>query len=221
MIPVFDLDDTLYPELTFVHSGFDAVAQYLENSFGPPAPESLHFMLTSLEEDGRGAVFDSLLKSLGLYSKGMVKRCVTVYRTHTPNICLNTDALNLLTSIQGPVFLVTDGNKLVQANKVSSLGLQVYFTKIYITHRFGIHNRKPSTYCFKLIRDSLKCEWDDLVYIGDDTSKDFVNLKPLGVKTVRIMTGAHSKVLAKPKFDADIHIQSLSELPSLFKLDLI
>ena len=221
MIPVFDLDDTLYPELTFVHSGFNAVAQYLECNFGSPAPESFSIMLNSLAKEGRGAVFDSLLKFLGLYSKAMVKRCVSIYRNHTPNISLNTDAVNLLTSIQGPVFLVTDGNKLVQAKKVSALGLQSYFTKIYITHRFGIHNCKPSTHCFNLIRDSLKCEWSDLIYIGDNTSKDFVNLKPLGVNTVRILTGEHSKVLAKPEFDADIHIQSLAELPSLFKLDLI
>ena len=221
MIPVFDLDDTLYPELTFVHSGFNAVAEYLECNFGSPAADSFTIMLNSLASEGRGAVFDSLLKCLGLYSKAMVKRCVSIYRNHTPNISLNTDAVNLLTSIQGPVFLVTDGNKLVQAKKVSALGLQSYFTKIYITHRFGIHNCKPSIHCFNLIRDSLKCEWSDLIYIGDNTSKDFVNLKPLGVNTVRILTGEHSKVLAKPEFDADVHIQSLAELPSLFKLDLI
>jgi putative hydrolase of the HAD superfamily len=221
MIPIFDLDDTLYPELTFVHSGFQAVAEYLELNFGIASSDSFEFMLNSLKSDGRGAVFNSLLNHHGMNSNIMVKKCVSVYRNHTPNISLNTDAQDFLGSIQGPVFLVTDGNKLVQAKKVDALKLESSFTKIYITHRYGIHNCKPSTHCFELIRESLKCKWTDLIYVGDNPSKDFVNLKPLGVNTVRILTGEYSKVIAKPNFDADTHIQSLAQLKSLFKLDLL
>ena len=28
-----------------------------------------------------------------------------------------------------------------------------------------------------------------MVYVGDDPNKDFVNLNPLGMKTVRVLTG--------------------------------
>ena len=34
---VFDLDDTLYPELSYVHSGFRAVAAFLSPLLGVPA----------------------------------------------------------------------------------------------------------------------------------------------------------------------------------------
>ena len=219
MIPVFDLDDTLYPELTFVHSGFNAVAQYLECNFGSPAADSFTIMLNSLASEGRGAVFDSLLKCLGLYSKAMVKRCISVYRNHAPNISLNTDATDLLANFGGPLFLVTDGNKMVQAKKVRALGLDPWFRRIFITHRFGIHNSKPSTHCFRLIHDSLNCDWSDMVYIGDNPAKDFVNLKPLGMKTVRILTGSYANVSAAPDFDADFHIDSLNEITDLFSLE--
>jgi putative hydrolase of the HAD superfamily len=221
MIPIFDLDDTLYPELTYVYSGFNAVAEYLERDFGWCVTESRAFMLDSLASDGRGAVFDRLLTYKGVFSKNLVKKCLSVYRNHMPSISLNADAANLLTSIQGPVFLVTDGNKMVQAKKIAALELHYSFTKVYITHRFGIHNCKPSTHCFELIRGSLQCEWNDMIYIGDNPAKDFVNLKPLGINTVRILTGEYSQVSAKPEFDADLHIHSLAELPNLFNLDLV
>ena len=35
-ILVFDLDDTLYPELSYVHSGFRAVAAFLGPVLGVP-----------------------------------------------------------------------------------------------------------------------------------------------------------------------------------------
>lgn len=221
MIPIFDLDDTLYPELTFVQSGFQAVAKYLELNSGLSSKYSFEFMLNSLELYGRGAIFNSLLEQHGMNTNTMVKKCVSVYRNHNPDIFLNTDAKDFLEKIKGPVFLVTDGNKLVQAKKVDALNLGSSFTKIYITHRFGIHNSKPSTHCFELIRESLKCKWTDLIYVGDNPYKDFVNLKPLGVNTVRVLTGAYSNVTVKPNFDADIHIQSLAQLKNLFKLDLV
>ena len=34
---IFDLDDTLYPHVQHVHSGFAAVATYVDRHFGVPA----------------------------------------------------------------------------------------------------------------------------------------------------------------------------------------
>jgi len=221
MIPIFDLDDTLYSELSYVHSGFKAVAIFLEREFGWRSKESYDAMRESLDTLGRGAIFDCLLKSKGVCSKSIVRRCISVYRGHSPEIALNDDAKDLLSSLRGPVFLVTDGNKIVQAKKVAALGIQSYFTKIYITHRYGVHNCKPSTHCFRLIRDSLGCDWSDMIYIGDNPAKDFVNLKPIGVKTVRILTGSYSNVSAVPDFDADFHIENLNQLSRIFTLDLV
>jgi putative hydrolase of the HAD superfamily len=218
MILIFDLDDTLYPELTYVYSGFKAVAKYLEHEFGWKSTDVFDVIQADLLTLGRGAVFDGLLKSKGTYSGALVKRCVSVYRNHDPEISLNTDANDLLANLVGPLFLVTDGNKMVQAKKVRALGLDPLFRRIFITHRFGIHNSKPSTHCFRLIHDSLNCDWSDMVYIGDNPAKDFVNLKPLGMKTVRILTGSYANVSAAPNFDADFHIDSLNEITDLFSM---
>jgi putative hydrolase of the HAD superfamily len=220
MIPIFDLDDTLYVERIYVYSGFTAVANFLDNSFGWDSTESFNCMRDNLLANGRGAIFDALLKKKGHYSVKMVKRCVSIYRNHRPQISLNDEVKDLISRLRGPRFVVTDGNKIVQAKKVSALSIEPYFTKIYITHRFGVRHAKPSTHCFRLIRKLLQCKWSDMIYIGDNPAKDFVNLKPLGVNTVRILTGEYAKVEPEPAFDAAFHINKLDALTSLFNLEL-
>ena len=74
MVLAFDLDDTLYPELSFVKSGFCAVAIMLEESYGLERSGSMARMLCSLHTHGRGAVFNDLLKSRRLFSNKLVQR---------------------------------------------------------------------------------------------------------------------------------------------------
>ena len=55
-----------------------------------------------------------------------------------------------------------------------------------------------------------------MVYVGDNPAKDFVNLIPLGMKTVRVLTGHHKDVVARPGFDAEITIPDLDQLHAKF-----
>lgn len=220
MIPILDLDDTLYPESAFVESGFCAVADMLEASFGWDKKTTLSSMLDILAESGRGVVFDELLRTKGALSKKLIHRCLQTYRRHPPRICVYPEARQFLEIFRGrPVYLVTDGNKYVQASKVRALGIEPYFKKVFITHRYGVRNAKPSVYCFELIRRQERCEWTNMMYIGDDPAKDFVNLNRLGVITVRVLTGKHCRVVAKPGYDAKIRVRDLGKvLPIMRRL---
>ena len=100
------------------------------------------------------------------------------------------------------LYLVTDGNKIVQKNKVEALGIKNLFKKIFITHRFGLKNAKPSLYCFKIIKKIEECTWSDMIYIGDNPHKDFVNLNKVGAGTARILNGSYKKHKAKRRYDA-------------------
>jgi putative hydrolase of the HAD superfamily len=217
MIPIFDLDDTLYPERSYVESGFKAVSLWLLNQFGWDADESQRIMLETLEQQGRGQVFNQLLLSKQKFSIGLVKKCVNVYRNHRPKIRLSNNAEKILYDLATPIYLVTDGHKIVQQNKLMALEIQHFFKKVFITHRYGIKNSKPSIHCFEIIRRIENCEWSDMVYVGDNPAKDFVNLTPLGVHTIRIKTGEHQNVVAKPGFEASQIISNLSELPKLLR----
>jgi putative hydrolase of the HAD superfamily len=217
MIPVFDLDDTLYPEKSFVESGFRSVALALETRLGMNADVSFQKMLFTLNNEGRGLVFDQLLASNNISSRSLIKFCINTYRHHKPTIQLDGSAESILDRFDNKAYLVTDGHKIVQENKVNALRLQDKFKKIYITHRYGVRNAKPSVYCFDLIRKVEKCEWKDMFYVGDNPLKDFVNLNPMGVKTIRIKRGAHALVIANKKFEAQHVIDTLDELPFLLK----
>lgn len=85
-----------------------------------------------------------------------------------------------------PLYIVTDGNKIVQNNKIEALNLRKHIKKDFITHRFGKKHSKPSTYCFEKIRKLENVNPEDIVYIGDNPNKDFVNIKELGFRTIRI-----------------------------------
>lgn len=217
MILIFDLDDTLYDETSFVISGLGAVARHGENVFGWDAQRSLEFMREVLEREGRGRVFDRWLELQGQLSKARVAECVKIYRHHRPSLELFPAARALLDRFRGrvPIYLVTDGHKIVQKNKIEALDLAPEFRRIFITHRFGIHHAKPSIHCFELIRQAQGCSWSDMVYVGDNPSKDFVSLNPLGALTVRVQTGGHRNVVALPGYDAQISIPDLDALPQV------
>ena len=219
LIIVFDLDDTLYEEITYVRSGMAAVSQDIANKYNMDRDMIYSEALATLENFGRGKVFDIILRQYGLYSKHEVKRLLSVYRSHTPTIEIGLPELLVIRDCQllSNLFLVTDGNKNVQAKKIEALGIKPYFKRIFITHRFGLNASKPSLKCFELIKESEKVEWTDIVYIGDDPNKDFVNLKKVGAITIRVLTGRFAKVINSQDYEAAWNIDSLNELPKLLE----
>lgn len=219
MILIFDLDDTLYEEMTYVLSGLRAVARHGEQTYGWNAEESFAFLRQTLEREGRGKIFDRWLEQGGKLNRSNVRNCVKVYRHHRPELRLLPEAEAVLQRYEtrAPLYLVTDGHKIAQRNKVEALGLRARFRRCLITHEFGTRNAKPSLYCFELIRRAEKCNWADLVHVGDNPAKDFVNLNRMGALTVRVLTGSHKQAQARPGFDAQHTIASLAELPTLLE----
>lgn len=220
MILMFDLDDTLYNEKDYVDSGILAVAKYGEDRFGWNVSDSFDYMQTVLNQFGRGKIFDLWLTSHGRFSRSLVIECVKTYRHHTPSLKLASDVKEILAQLSSrySLYLITDGHKIVQKKKVEALEISSFFKKILITHRYGTRHAKPSTYCFGIIKNKENCSWQDMLYVGDNPNKDFVNLKPLGVKTVRILNGAYKDQCFEKKLDGDYKINHLSELPKLINI---
>lgn len=210
---VFDLDDTLYDEMTYVRSGFQAVADHLQQAYGLDAGEIFRQMCGILATDGRGRVFDHLLERYELFSARNVKKCLSVYRNHIPQIKLSEEGARCLQRLKNhPLYIVTDGNKLVQHNKLKALGLYGKVNHCFITHRHGIKHAKPSPYCFEKITAWEKCLPQQVVYVGDNPQKDFKGIRPLGFKTVRVKQGQHQNVTVPPEEEAQYMILSLDEL---------
>ena len=208
---VLDLDDTLYDELSFVRSGFCAVAAWGEERLGLDRAESLTRLMELLESEGRGRVFDDWLEG-----RGSVRAALEVYRRHDPDIVLWPAAQRLLARHRGAaLYLVTDGHKGVQARKVTALDLWDRLRRVYLTSRYGTVHAKPSPRCFELVARRERVPLSALVHVADNPAKDFVGLNPLGVTTVRVLTGQHAETPARPGAEAAHRIPDLDALPEL------
>lgn len=209
MVIVFDLDDTLYDEATYVASGMRAVAAFLAPILGLPSYEVAAALLAEVTYERQGA-FNRFLEQRGRASKELIKRCLAVYRGHSPQIALWPAAAACLKRWRHhPLYVVTDGNKLVQQRKYEALGLASFIKKCLCTYAYGRKNSKPSPHCFLRI-----CHWEkvmpsEVVYVADDPSKDFVGLKPLGFHTIRVLTGRHRNIVVASPYEAECVIANL------------
>ncbi len=198
-------------------SGFKAVANYMAEKNNLNIEDELNKLQQILNRKGRGHTFDYYLKDHKIYTITLLKKLIKIYREHNPTIELayeDKKVLNLLYK-KYSLFMVTDGNKNVQLKKIQSLGIEKYFKKILISHRYGIKASKPSIYCFQKIIDREKIDWCKIVYVGDDPNKDFINLRKIGAKTIRIRKGRFSETTLGNKYEAEFEISKLSELPKL------
>jgi putative hydrolase of the HAD superfamily len=221
-ILVFDLDDTLYPELSYVHSGFRAVAAFLSPLLSVPAETLAAFMIAEEAVQGRGQVFDNVLREHGRWSKALVAACLRAYRQHQPDLHLYPDAERCLARFAAwPLYLVTDGHKEVQARKVRALHVGAHVRHAYLTNRYGRHRAKPAPHVFELICRREGVAPRQVIYVGDNPRKDFVGIKPLGFRTVRILRGNYAHLEADAAHEADRRIHSLDELTVEFIEELV
>jgi putative hydrolase of the HAD superfamily len=210
---VFDLDDTLFPELSYVHSGFRAVAAFLSPVLGVPAEALASGMIAEEAAHGRGQVFDNVLRQHSRWSKALVAACLRTYRQHHPEISLYPDAERSLTRFSSqPLYIVTDGHKEVQARKVAALGLAARVRHAYLTNRYGRDRAKPNPHVFHLICQREGVTPAEVTYVGDNVKKDFVGIKPLGFNTVRVARGNYAHYVADEAHEAARIIESLDEL---------
>lgn len=209
MVIVFDLDDTLYEELTFVRSGFRAVADYLSPILGMPQNQIIEELNAELQVQ-REKVFDRFLLKHRKGTQKLIKNCVSVYRGHEPSLTLFPEARACLVRLQDyPLYIVTDGNHIVQRKKCQALGLELLVRRCFYTYAHGLHRRKPSPYCFEKICELENVTPSSVVYIADNPHKDFVGIKPMGFQTVRVLTGPYACDKVELAYDADFTISNL------------
>jgi putative hydrolase of the HAD superfamily len=173
-----------------VEGGFRAAARFLAVRRGIDGEESLAEMRGILGRDGRGTVFDTLLRNRGAHSEDLVRALVCVYRAHRPSIRLYPDVAPLFSTLRGSgilLALVTDGMGSVQRGKIAALGLVSLLDAIVCTDEIGREHWKPSPVPFRIACELLGVEAREAAYVGDDPSKDFAAPNALGMLTVQVV----------------------------------
>lgn len=213
----FDLDDTLYPEIDFVAGGFTRVSEWIAESFKLDGQLIQAGMWATLKAEGRSQIFDKTLHTNGIFSTRALRACISLYRTHEPRISLSQSVFETLEWAQSkfPLFLVTDGNKMVQAQKIRALDVERFFERVFVTHRYGLSAAKPSLRCFEIIQETTRCDWSELMYVGDNPIKDFVSLNAQGAETTGVESSPYQNPSLPSIYQPKHSIGHLAELPQL------
>lgn len=173
---IFDLDDTLYDEKQYVKSGFKAVADFLNI-------DGAEKFLWELFENGEPAI-DTYLKNIGCIDKKA--DCLKIYREHIPDITLKNGVVDELLNLKHKNFkigIITDGRPIGQHNKIKALGLEKMVDDIIVTDELGGEQfRKPCDIAFRIMQKKWQIPFEQLMYVGDNISKDFQAPKQLGMK---------------------------------------
>lgn len=185
---VFDLDDTLFRERDYVHSGFAAVGGHLRRRRRSRI-EYEQWMWRRFLSGRRERMFDAVNKRfrLGL-GPAQIARLVGIYRRHRPHIRPCRAVPELLARLRRRrlrLGLLSDGYLPAQRLKLEALKLQPCFHAVVFTEELARSAWKPSTRGFELIRRRLGAPHAACVYVADNPAKDFVAPNRLGWLTLQ------------------------------------
>jgi putative hydrolase of the HAD superfamily len=230
---LFDLDDTLYPELEYVYSGFWHVSRCLFNA--NDEREKVYQRMVEFFDEDRGHVFDNLAREISARKSvlfplkqedsTLVSWMINEYRAHVPEIKLDQGTISILEMLKKhglKIGLITDGIAAVQKRKVEALGVRDLIDYVIYTDDLAPNREywKPSPYPFELALKYASVKPANACYIGDNPSKDFDGPSKLGMYTVwlRRDSGVYScaRITTKPDFE----VRSLLEIRDIpiFKL---
>lgn len=215
---VFDLDDTLISERDYIDSGFNIISKKISEDYNLN-DEKIKIKMSEFFNINSVNLFNRILDYFKVeYDLNYIKKLVFLYRNHIPTIELYDDAKEIIEYLSKNGYelgIITDGYKEAQRNKIKVLNIEKYFKHIVITDELGKEFWKPSEIPYKIIKDKFKCEYKDIVYIGDNIKKDFITANKLGIITIQIVreNGIYSNELAKEnKYQAKLVIDNLNKI---------
>lgn len=169
---VFDLDDTLYPEIDYLKSAYRAISCEISTD----TSKSLYHEMLKIYSCG-GNTFKYLLEKFPGRNL-TIEKLLYLYRNHYPDISLNEGVLEMLTKIKsrnGKIGIITDGKSITQRNKIKALGLEDFIDKLVISEEIGYEKPTPFLYESFIEKDVEK----QFYCFGDNLYKDFITPKKL------------------------------------------
>lgn len=173
---IFDLDDTIYPEIEYLKQAYRFIAQSVikvESSLDTTEDEIFNFLIYTFTNEGRNKLFQKMREKFNinffslenflscLHNVPLKKNELEVY-SHIHKLLISLSKQNKL------IFILTNGNISQQRNKVNSLDLNpsIFNEIIYASSRGREYEKPHSFFIDKIMSDySLKC--NQILLIGD------------------------------------------------------
>jgi putative hydrolase of the HAD superfamily len=161
---LFDLDNTIYDEITYLFSCYDAIGKELKKlGFA-------EYLKKSFTINGRKNLFDKALLHFEVDNKEM-QTCLLMLKTTRLDHPISTypyfiPFANQLLETNKSVFVVTNGHPLQQRNKVNQINWE--FLKDKMTFIFANEiEAKPSPASFLYIKKKFGIKQEETLMIGD------------------------------------------------------
>ena len=174
---VFDLDDTLFKEIDYVHSAFNAILTFLKDHKNIDLTNSIQW-----RTDFKIGLIDHLISIPGISQKCTKEELLDLYRHHPPSIQLSVEMMNFLNEVKTSfhtVGIITDGRSKTQRNKISALRIQ-WISDVIISEETGFS--KPDQRCYDFFEK--KYPKKNFIYLADNPSKDFITANKKGWYTI-------------------------------------
>ena len=192
---VFDLDDTLYKEIEFVKSAYFYINSYIKSRYSIDLSKSIKKCL-----ENEINFFDLINSKLNQNQIFPIEKYLELYRFHYPKIKLSDDTTVFLDKILShniDFSIITDGRSVSQRNKITALGLNHLAKNIIISEETGFE--KPHLNNFKILNRIYTDK--KLIYIADNTSKDFLAPNILKWDTICLLDNEQN--IHKQNFDLE------------------
>lgn len=189
---VFDLDDTLYFERDYIKSGYKVISKYLNQKYGLNEKIVYKEMLFLFYKSPKN-IFNRILDKYNIsYSNEDIQNMIMIYRNHKPKVKLSKNVrktLSFLLKKNYRLGIITDGFKEAQRKKIQALQLKKYFEKIIVTDELGENKEywKPHEKSYILMKEYFNVEFNEMIYLGDNISKDFIAPIKLGILPIQII----------------------------------
>lgn len=219
---VFDLDDTLISEKEYVLSGFRTVSKTISFRYNLDFKKVYEKMIVLFNESSQ-KVFNRILKNFDIeYSKEDIVNLISIYRQHEPKIKFYDDVIPTINKIKKmgiKIGIITDGYKETQRRKIKALRCEELFDEIIITDEFGREFWKPHERAYRIIAEKLDVKLHEMIYVGDNETKDFVGANRLNINTVKInrLNGVYRNLNLSKEFNAKYEIRNIIDLINLIR----
>ena len=183
---VFDLDDTLYKEIDFVKSAYVYINSYINSRFNIDLSKNIKKCLS-----GEINFFNLINSKLYPDQNFPIEKYLELYRFHYPEIKLSKDTSVFFEKILShniEFSIITDGRSISQRNKIKALGLYDLVKNIIISEETGFE--KPHLNNFKILNRIYSNK--KLIYIADNTSKDFLAPNSLNWNTICLINNGQN-----------------------------
>ena len=193
-----DLDDTLFPQSSWLEGAWDAVAT-AGSTLGLERG-ALREQLAAVAATGSdgGRIIDRALLALGCSEvelPAVTPGLLAAFRAHAPAILPTyPGVVEALASVRArvPVACITDGDPHIQRSKLRALGLADAFDAVIFSDELGREFRKPHPAPFLRALELLGVEPGVAVHVGDRPGKDVVGPHVIGMRAVRVRTGEYA-----------------------------